>query len=1127
MELLYSDNTLNITLDERLDSDNAPECEKSIFDYLERSENVKKTGIDAKNLKYISSAGIRVLLKLKKRINDMRIINVSDDIYETISITGMEDMFGLEKARMKPVIKADDEADMAPRRSVWHQAVPDKPLSGINDTHVDFEFRPVTCQFEDAASKDPKRLAVVSTAGSYTYGELSKKTDRIANALIYMGIGSGKRVLIMLERGIEIYAATLGVLKAGAAYTIVNVKYPDERIAYICADANCSCVISTRAIVYDRLELFVDELQKRPLFFEDLENHQDCSSPDVSILPEDLCYMIYTSGSTGKPKGVMISHANLSNFLLNDPKNREFMGMAERSTCCLAMAQMTFDVSVMEEYIPLVTGKTVAYALYDEISNPDRMADLMINNNVDGACFTPSYVTGLLKLPKGADAVSRLKVIDFGAEAFPAVLFDKIRSINEEVLLMNGYGPTEATISCTMKIMDDADDITIGTPNANVYVYVIDENNNEVAKTEVGELLICGDGVGDGYINLPEKTAESFISFNGMRGYKSGDLVRINENDEIEYLGRKDHQVKIRGLRIELEEVESVIGSMPGIDSCACASIRGKYLCAYYTSDGEIATEKIREYAASHLAHYMIPDIFMPIAKMPTTPNHKIDRRALPEPEIPDEEVKEPVTDEQREVLSILKEVMDEGTFGINTDLTKIGMSSLDSMVFISLMGERFNIGMSLSDLNDHKTVEELAGYAASAPKLQKSIEKDRYHATMLQAIDYGATITGEGNLNITTLYELDRNIDDDMLKEAIYETMTAHPGLTMSLVTDKDGTLWQVPGGDVRSYEIDITQMDDEEFDAGVSDLSVRIPSDAKNLFCFRIINTQTRKFLFTDYSHLNSDGVSVGIVIEDIIAAYEKKSLEPEYYTMFEFGEFMSGFWESKAGKRCIEMYMTMLESAGGPVTLPFDKNEEKWEPGRISVTLDVDMNAFENKCQKDRITKSEIIACAFGIVLAKYTGRDEVAFSYGFSGRSDSRLNNTVGYISSLLEVCCWTPNCAPDYLEKFKKNLLNLMMFPSMPLVEVLDRYPNAIDITYLYQPKETVLYEMDNTPVRVRSLEKLMPNEEVRFIFQPKEKPDGSIMIDIDYHANLYSEDYVRRFAGEVVQVAGEIISGKI
>ena len=662
--------------------------------------------------------------------------------------------------------------------------------------------------------------------------------------------------------------------------------------------------------------------------------------------------------------------------------------------------------------------------------------------------------------------------------------------------------------------------------NANVYVYVIDEDNKEVEKGETGELLICGDGVGDGYINLPGKTAEAFITFNGMRGYKSGDLVRINEDDEIEYLGRKDHQVKIRGLRIELEEVESVIGSMPGIDICACASIRGKYLCAYYTSDRDITPESIKEYASTHLAHYMIPDICMHLPEMPMTPNRKVDRRALPVPELPEEEIIPPETQEQEQILSILKEIMDEGRFGINTDLTKIGMSSLDIMVFISLVGEKFNIGMSLSDLNEHRTAEELAAFAASAPKLSKTGQKERYHATMLQAADYAATIGGNGNLNITTLYEFGRDTDDDRLKEAIYETMEAHPGLTMHLESDDDGTLWQIPGTDVRSYEIETIETDDDEFDRSISDLSVRIAPDAKWLFCFKIINTPTRKFLFTDYSHLNSDGFSVAIMIEDIIAAYEKKSLEPEYFTMFEFGEFLAGFWDSKAGKRCIEMYMDMLDGVGGPVTLPSDRNEKDWNPGRISVLLDVDTKAFDEKCQSERLTKSEIIACAFGMVLAKYTKRDKVAFSYCFSGRSDSRLNNTVGYIASLLEAVCYTPRCAPDFLEKFRSNLLNLMMFPSMPLVQMMEKYPNAIDVSYVYQPKDTVLYETDDLTVKVRSLEEIMPYEEIRFIFQPTEQQDGSIMIHIDYHANLYSEEYVRRFAEDVTAAAADIIFGR-
>ncbi|MBQ7581725.1 MAG: amino acid adenylation domain-containing protein, partial [Lachnospiraceae bacterium] len=778
MEKRFEAGTVYITLGEKLDYDLSLAAEDEIIPFLDGIESdggeITAIVLDADRLAYISSAGIRLLLKLKKRIKNMRVLNVADNIYDTISITGMEEIFGLElksaangssehadnaagsmapgaQAGMHAAAQAGEADGDSARppydRSSWQRNDSGIDHEGINATCAKADFYAVTEQFEAQVQKHAKEIAVVSSKGSYTYEELNRAANRIANTLIFEGAKAEDVVCIMLERGIEIYAATLGVLKAGAAYTIVNPKYPDERIEYIYRDAGCKFIISSQQMVYDRLELFVDQLQKRPLFFEQLLSWGNTEDPKTVIYPEDLCYLIYTSGSTGKPKGVMIEHGNLSNFLLNRPENHEFIGYSTNGNSCLAMAQMTFDFSIMEQYIPLVSGKKVVLALYEEIANPVRMIDFMNEHKVDAACFTPSYLSSLMRLPKSREAVERLKVIDFGAEAFPGTLYDRIRAWNPDVLIMNGYGPTEATISCTMKVIESADNITIGRPNANVSVFAVDENNHEVPHGEQGELLIRGQGVGRGYVNLPEKTDEVFINFRGMRAYKSGDLVRINQNNEIEYLGRKDYQVKIRGLRIELGEVENVIAQMPGINLTAAASIDDQYLCIYYTSSNNVPEEEVRAYAKEHLAHYMVPDLYVLLERMPMTANQKIDRKALPKPFVAPQSITPAETEEQQQLLDLLASVMDENVYGIDTNLTEIGMSSLDVMLLISLIGEKYEIGISIGDLNAHPTIRELETFVKNAPKLKKRVKRDKYPATMLQTTDYYATIDGSGNM--------------------------------------------------------------------------------------------------------------------------------------------------------------------------------------------------------------------------------------------------------------------------------------------------------------------------------------------------------------------------------------------
>lgn len=222
------------------------------------------------------------------------------------------------------------------------------------------------------------------------------------------------------------------------------------------------------------------------------------------------------------------------------------MAFVERGSVCLGKAAMTFDVSIMEEFISLTNGLTVVIASDEEILNPLMLGELIIKNKVDIMATTPTYVSNIIDLPQLKKAISQIKVFDFGAEAFPPALYEKIRSVNSDAYIMNGYGPTEATISCTMKVIDNNKKITIGIPNANVKAYIVDKDNKLLPDGESGELVIAGLGVGRGYVKLPEKTSAVFIKINGEKAYKTGDLAKINEDGEIEFFGRIDNQIKLQ-----------------------------------------------------------------------------------------------------------------------------------------------------------------------------------------------------------------------------------------------------------------------------------------------------------------------------------------------------------------------------------------------------------------------------------------------------------------------------------------------------------------------------------------------------------------------------------------------------
>ena len=556
-------------------------------------------------------------------------------------------------------------------------------MAGRNDTTFAFDFIPVTQMLERQVSLHGGKTAVISSAGAMTYRQLNESANRVAHALRRLGAGPEKLVLILLPRAIEVYPATWGILKSGAAFVIANTAYPDDRVLFMAEDAGCSLVISSREVMAEKPEL-ARALGDKVHYLSELMANESCDDLKLPVDEHQLCYCIYTSGSTGRPKGVLIEHGNLTNFVYPAPTNAEALGMLERGTVMLAMAPMTFDVSVMEEFLALTSGMTLAQARDEEIKDPAAMKNFMLEHSVDAVCATPAYINTLACIPDMAPVIRQLKVIDLGAEAFPGALYTRLHDINPELYIMNGYGPTEATISCTMKVITSPEHITIGRPNANVYAYIIDEQGNELPDGEEGELLICGKGVGRGYMKLPEKTAAVFVDFRGKRAYRTGDRALIDSNGEIEFHGRNDNQVKLRGLRIELGEVEEVISRHPAVRQVAALAVDNRYLVAYYTLRQPVSRDELRSFAMASLAHYMVPDIFMELDDMPLTPNQKIDRKALPRPVMEAHALVPPENENQRQILDILRQVITDLPDSVTENIMDYGVSSLDAMLLMA-----------------------------------------------------------------------------------------------------------------------------------------------------------------------------------------------------------------------------------------------------------------------------------------------------------------------------------------------------------------------------------------------------------------------------------------------------------
>ena len=616
-------------------------------------------------------------------------------------------------------------------------------LEAMNDTDVAVPFRPAHCLMEESAARYPDRTAVITPAGRVTYKELNENANRIAHGLIDLH-ATGRVVSLMLPRDERVYMVRQGILKAGGAFLSIVPDYPDERVRVMVEDSGSAVLVVTEELLKERGS-FLSGLACPVVTVEKLLAGKQTKNPDLPAQKDDPAYCIFTSGSTGKPKGVMLTQGNLVNFTDANPKNREILGYTERGHVSLALAAITFDVSIMEEFIPLSHGMTVCMATDEEIHNPVALAKLMTENHVDVMSCTPSFLVNIIGLSMMKEPLSKVVSYDFGAEAFPASLYDKIRAINPDAYIMNGYGPTEATISCTMDPVIDPGMITIGLPAANVRAYILDGQGNILPPLMPGELIIAGAGVGKGYIGMPDLTAEKFFTLEGRPAYHTGDVAAWTSDGRLRFHGRSDNQVKLRGLRVELGEVENAINAVPGVLSSIvvmAGSESNRFLAGYYTASREITADELRTEISKTLTPYMVPDVLTQLETMPLTANGKIDKKKLPAVEkAPSQtEYVPPENETEQFFCELFRDVLGAERIGATDDFFACGGTSLTA-TSVMIRASEANYPMTYGDVFKYKTPRALAARFTGAGEEQPaevphpSMTFDQYDYTRINEV--------------------------------------------------------------------------------------------------------------------------------------------------------------------------------------------------------------------------------------------------------------------------------------------------------------------------------------------------------------------------------------------------------
>ena len=590
--------------------------------------------------------------------------------------------------------------------------------NGLNDTLVDYPNEKTLPYFlNKCAQQYAGKIALKFHTRNLTYKNLYESSNRLARLLINNQIKTGDVIGLALDRSPEMIISLLAILKSGAAYVPLDPEYPKDRIEFMLEDSSAKVLLTSKKyhkhFVSNAKEILIEDA------LDELENYS-ADEPEVDFSSEELAYILYTSGSTGTPKGVQIKHYNLVNFLLSMQKEP---GMTADDKI-LAVTTISFDIAGLELYLPLISGAELILSNSETSKDGRLLLDLVKDENISFMQATP--YTWRMMLEAGWENYLPIKIL-CGGEALPKDMVNKLTGRSSE--LWNMYGPTETTIWSTVKLIANEEDISIGKPIANTQVYILDENLKNLTNGNIGELFIGGDGVAKGYLNRADLTAERFIDdpFSGISGhklYRTGDLGKINESGEIQCLGRIDHQVKVRGYRIELEEIEHALVKLDNIkeavviareDTPGNPRLVGYVVLAAGREDASLNTLSgaWQEALMTILPEYMVPDDFVLLEAIPITPNGKTDRKSLPKPDYnqisrPGEYVA-PRTDIEKQLAGIWQELMGLEEISILDNFFALGGRSLVAVQIMARIEKVTGKRLPLATLFEHSTIEKLA----------------------------------------------------------------------------------------------------------------------------------------------------------------------------------------------------------------------------------------------------------------------------------------------------------------------------------------------------------------------------------------------------------------------------------
>ncbi|WP_225408514.1 non-ribosomal peptide synthetase [Stigmatella hybrida] len=1049
----------------------------------------------------------------------------------------------------------------APRRRLLElpllsEAERQQQLIDWNATAAPVPASDVAQEFEAQARATPGAVALRFGHEALTYRELDARASTLAALLVQLGAGPEHIVALCLHRSVEMVVGMLATLKAGAAYLPLDPTYPPARLAFMLEDSRATVLLTENALKPLLAQVSL------PVLLLDAPDRFDggMSTRSAAGIPaESLAYLIYTSGSTGTPKAVMVTRRNLAAFLpaMDRCLRREGPGV------WLAVTTIAFDIAGLELLWSLTRGFTVVLA--PEQNGRARrpgvphapLPELLLNHGVTHLQCTPSLASLLLEDSKTAHALGGLRTLVLGGEALPPALVSQLRQWTRARIL-NAYGPTETTIwSSTHEVAAAEEPISIGQPIANTELYVLDAALTPVPIGAVGELYIGGAGVTRGYSTRPELTAERFVPepFSGRAGarmYRTGDRARYRPDGRVDFLGRVDHQAKLRGFRIELGEVESVVGQHPGVRQAAVLVREDtpgeQRLVAYYAPTGEPPSpEALRAFIRERLPEYMVPSVWMCLEELPLTDNGKVNRRALPVPQVPDEAASEPLATPTEEVVArIWAEVLHLPRVHRTSSFFELGGHSLLATRTMARLREALAVDVPLSLLFEKPVLGELAAALQAAGKTSSPPSPRRLPPDTRPVPSPGQEqlwfldqLEPDSPLyNHDVMIRLAGPLDEKALQRALQEIVHRHEVLRTLFTRDEDQVRPVVRADmEVPLAREDFSQVPTDERPQALERAAVlqaRRPFSLAHgpLLRFTLFRLAAHEHvLLLVIHHIIWDGWSAGVLARELGALYEEFAAgrpSPLPALPLQYTDYAAWHRQVFSGKHLeAEQAFWRHELPEAPrLELPTDYRrppKQRLEGAIERIQLPRPLVAsLEAVGQREGATLFMTLLAAFQTFLHRLTGQEDIRVGAPVANRGRPELEGLLGYFVNTL-VFRGELGGEPTFLEllqRVRQTALSVYAHQETPFARIVEALRPERDLST--SPLFQVMLILQNAPVgelrmgalQVERLEVPVTTARFDLTLMLEPTPEG-LSGWLNYDTALFEARTIRRWVGQL------------